>query len=140
MEQPKEYQFDRVFNMNTSQQEIYDEVAKPMISTFMSGKNVTFLSWGAPPKSGKTFTMFGSEAVNPASIIDWQEEKENDGVLPRFVRGVFDAIVESDESLEFTIKVSVYEVWSGSGIICDLLNETHVQQQGSEGKSLFYMF
>lgn len=120
--------------MNTAQGEVFEEAARPMISTFMSGRNVTFLSWGAPPKSGKTFTILGSEAVNAGSVIDWQEEKDTDGILPRFVRGIFDAIVESPETLSFTIKVSVYEVWSGSGIICDLLNDSHVQQQHSEGR------
>ena len=120
--------------MNTAQSEIYEESAHPMIAQFMSGKNITFLGWGAPQKSGKTFTILGGEAVNTGAVIDWQEERDTDGILPRFVRGIFDAIVESDESLEFTIKVSVYEVWSGSGIICDLLNETHIQQQNSEGK------
>jgi len=41
-----EFTFDRVFNMKTSQKEIYDVAAKPIIDSVLEGFNGTIFAYG----------------------------------------------------------------------------------------------
>ena len=56
--------------------------------------------------------------------------------MPRFIRESFDKILQAEESLEFTICLSVYEVMNGTGVIIDLLNETMASQKRDEQEGL----
>jgi kinesin family protein 5 len=66
----------------------------------MEGFNGTVLAYGQTG-SGKTHTMLGP-------TMDDEEER---GIIPRMVNQVFDLIGESDESIEFSVKVSMIEIY-----------------------------
>lgn len=53
------YKFKHVFEQDVQQKEIFDRVAKPLVSDVLSGKNGLLFAYGVTG-SGKTFTMQGS--------------------------------------------------------------------------------
>ena len=60
--------------------------------------------------SGKTFTMMGSDISDDI----------NKGMTPRLVERIFQKIIDSPPTLEFTVKVSFLEIYMEK--IRDLLN------------------
>jgi kinesin family protein 5 len=52
----KVFQFDRVFDPSSSQQQVYNEAAKPIVEDILSGYNGTVFAFGQT-SSGKTHTM-----------------------------------------------------------------------------------
>ncbi|CAI2377981.1 unnamed protein product [Moneuplotes crassus] len=116
------FTFDRVFDTDTSQREVYESAAKPIIDGVLQGFNGTIFAYGQTG-SGKTFTMQGP------NIEDLQEQ----GIVPRMVRTVFSRIDNMSENVEFSIKVSMAEIYMEK--IRDLLDETKVDlkvKQSSE--------
>jgi Cdc6-like AAA superfamily ATPase len=65
------YSFDWIFDEETSQEEIYNRIARRHIDDFLLGKNSTIFVYGQTG-SGKTYTMFGN-----------MKEKKNYGIIPR---------------------------------------------------------
>jgi hypothetical protein len=53
------YSFDSIFGKFSSQNEVYERVAKRHIEDFFKGKNSTIFAYGQTG-SGKTHTMFGN--------------------------------------------------------------------------------
>lgn len=72
----EEYKFDRAFDTNSTQAEIYTELV-PLICSFMDGFNVSFLTYGGE-SSGKTYTLLGGPDGTP----------ESQGVVYRALRTV----------------------------------------------------
>lgn len=67
----------------------------------MRGYNATIFAYGQT-SSGKTFTMEGK---------DLHDEKYK-GIIPRVMDELFDMIDESDENIEFQIRVSMLEIYN----------------------------
>lgn len=111
-----EFTFDRVFDTNASQVEVYNTAAKPIIESVMDGFNGTVFAYGQTG-SGKTFTMQGPDI----------EDLEMQGIVPRMVRTVFNRIDNSSENIEFTVKVSMMEIYMEK--IRDLLDPTKSNMQ-----------
>jgi hypothetical protein len=105
------FTFDKVFGMEASQKEIYDAVAKPTVLSVFQGFNGTVFAYGQTA-SGKTHTMEGVLA-----------SAEEQGVIPRIVAAIFDGIFAADDSIEFVIRVSMFEIYNE--VIKDLLNPDH---------------
>jgi kinesin family protein 5 len=104
------FAFDRIFDMNSAQQSVYDAAARPIIDSVLEGFNGTIFAYGQT-SSGKTHTMQG--------ILDSQEEE---GIIPRMIRNVFSHIMNSSEDIEFTVKVSMIEIYMEK--IRDLIDVT----------------
>ena len=117
-----EFTFDRVFDINSSQIEVYNHAAKPIIESVMDGFNGTVFAYGQTG-SGKTFTMQGPDI----------EDLEMQGIVPRMVRTVFNKIDNSSENIEFTVKVSMMEIYMEK--IRDLLDPTKSNMQIKVDKS-----
>ena len=111
-----EFTFDRVFDVKTSQIDVYNSAAKPIIESVMDGFNGTVFAYGQTG-SGKTFTMQGPNL----------EDLEMQGIVPRMVRTVFNRIDNSSENIEFTVKVSMMEIYMEK--IRDLLDPTKSNMQ-----------
>lgn len=111
-----EFTFDRVFDTNTAQIDVYNHAAKPIIESVMEGFNGTVFAYGQTG-SGKTFTMQGPDI----------EDLEMQGIVPRMVRTVFNRIDNSSENIEFTVKVSMMEIYMEK--IRDLLDPTKSNMQ-----------
>ncbi|EFC50349.1 predicted protein [Naegleria gruberi] len=78
-------------------------------AAFHKGHNCTLFALGAH-QSGKTYTLFG----NVAKSANWATELENqkfDGIAPRFIRAVFDFIMnQSPENIEFSVSLNAFEI------------------------------
>jgi|JI6StandDraft_1071083.scaffolds.fasta_scaffold03897_6 chromosomal replication initiation ATPase DnaA len=57
-EERKVFSFDQLFDMTTSQEKIFDKVAKDVIDSALQGYNGTIFAYGQTG-SGKTYTMTG---------------------------------------------------------------------------------
>jgi kinesin family member 5 len=115
------FTFDRVFDMNTTQREVYEKSAKPIIEGVLMGFNGTVFAYGQTG-SGKTHTMQGPDVEN----------LELQGIVPRMVRTVFNRIENLSQNVEFTVKVSMAEIYMEH--IKDLLDTTKVNLQVKEDR------
>lgn len=104
------YKFDRVFNEKTQQETVYKHAAQPIVKDVLTGFNGTIFAYGQTA-SGKTHTMEG--VLHDPSMS---------GIIPRIVDDIFNHIYAMDESIEFHIKVSYFEVYLDK--IRDLLDIT----------------
>ncbi|EGR34442.1 kinesin heavy chain, putative [Ichthyophthirius multifiliis] len=94
------FNFDRVFNTECTQLEIYNFAAEPVVKSVLEGFNGTVFAYGQT-SSGKTFTMLGSNI----------DDNQYQGIIPRMVNTVFNQITDSPEFIEFRIKVSIVEIY-----------------------------
>merc|ERR1712227_103998 len=106
----KTYSFDRVFNEKTTQEMVYKSAALPIVKDVLNGFNGTMFAYGQT-SSGKTHTMEG--------VLHDQKMM---GIIPRIVDDIFQHIYGMDESIEFHIKVSYFEIYLDK--IRDLLDVT----------------
>jgi hypothetical protein len=74
--QKGEYIFDRVFEGTSTQQEVFDMVAKPLAQAVLDGTNSTIFAYGQTG-TGKTFTMEGP---------DGHSNERSQGVMYRWRR------------------------------------------------------
>ena len=95
------FTLDKIFDMSTTQQEVYNYAAAPIIESVIEGFNGTIFAYGQT-SSGKTHTMEGEVGESISA---------NSGIIPRMVKHVFSAIENSDENIEFRIKVSLVELY-----------------------------
>ncbi|KAJ8252294.1 hypothetical protein COCON_G00216060 [Conger conger] len=72
-----QYTFKKVFGLKTSQIELFEDVAKPLVDDLLHGKNGLLFTYGVTG-SGKTFTMTGSAGQG--------------GLLPRSLDMLFNSI------------------------------------------------
>ena len=84
---------------------------KPVILGVLDGFNGTIFAYGQT-SSGKTHTMQGPDI----------EDLEMQGIIPRMVRTVFARIETAGEHIEFTVKISMIEIYKEK--IRDLLDPT----------------
>lgn len=94
------YTFDRVFDVDSTQQEIYQYSISQAVEDFLNGYNGTILAYGQTG-SGKSYTMMGP------SIND----KEQHGIIPRICNDIFDKINNSSSDIEYTVGVSYMEIY-----------------------------
>lgn len=107
---PMSFTLDRLFDMNSNQKDIFDEVAKSAIEDVLRGINSTIFTYGQSG-SGKTYTMYGNNIYND----------ELKGIIPRTVNQTFAYIEdESNSEIKFEIKFSVLEIYKEN--LHDLLN------------------
>jgi kinesin family protein 5 len=87
----------------------------------LEGFNGTVLAYGQT-SSGKTYTMQGPD------ILDAQQQ----GIIPRMVKTVFEKIDGASEDIEFTVKISMIEIYMEK--IKDLLDPTKTNLKVHEDK------
>lgn len=119
--QGKVYLFDKVFKPNASQEKVYNEAAKSIVTDVLAGYNGTIFAYGQT-SSGKTHTM---EGVIGDSV--------KQGIIPRIVNDIFNHIYAMEVNLEFHIKVSYYEIYMDK--IRDLLDVSKVNLSVHEDKN-----
>uniref|UniRef100_A0A3B1K6B9 Kinesin motor domain-containing protein n=1 Tax=Astyanax mexicanus TaxID=7994 RepID=A0A3B1K6B9_ASTMX len=86
---PREFQFDRIFTAERTQDEVFQESSR-LIQSAMDGFNVCIFAYGQTG-SGKTFTMVGDR------------EHKNPGIIPRTFTTVFEIIQENESKFEFKV-------------------------------------
>lgn len=98
--EPLKFNFDHVFNPDSTQSSVYDISAQPIVESVMQGFNGTVFAYGQT-SSGKTFTMTGPSLCDPDTM----------GIIPRMVETVFEDIILANEHLEFQVKVAYCEIY-----------------------------
>ncbi|KAK4700548.1 kinesin family member 5, partial [Phenoliferia sp. Uapishka_3] len=94
------FTFDRAFQMNTKQEEVYTYGISSIVDDVMNGYNGTVFAYGQTG-SGKSHTMMGPN-------IDDSEMK---GIIPRITEQIFSSIMTSPANLEYLVKVSYMEIY-----------------------------
>ena len=103
------FKFDKIFDCPTSQEQIFNEVAKDVIDSAIDGYNGTIFAYGQTG-SGKTYTITGG--VESISMR---------GIIPRALSYIFE---ETKKRTLFTWKIyiSYLEIYNNDGY--DLLSDT----------------
>ncbi|KAG9393558.1 Kinesin motor domain [Carpediemonas membranifera] len=96
----KMFTFDRVFNASSTQADVFETAAAPVVDEVFKGYNGTIFAYGQT-SAGKTHTMQGPDL----------DDFHNRGLIPRIIDSVFTHLEEADASLEFSIKVSYVEIY-----------------------------
>lgn len=125
----KQYAFDYVFEVGSSQQSVYNHTSKFLLHGVLDGYNATVFAYGNTG-AGKTHTMIGS-TVDP-------------GIMVRIMNDLFHYCHKSGHSHRVTFKVTVsfLEVYNEN--IKDLLSETEeyldLREDPIAGKSYSFTF
>ena len=120
-----EYCIDSV----TSNFSIFDNLVKPIVSSFFEGINDTVITYG-PTGSGKTYTMLGNEETRKklrevsidslSKFPDKTPANHEPGILLYALKHIFKSL-ETESDKRSTLKVSYIEIYNDS--IYDLLQE-----------------
>ena len=116
--------FDRVYNENFTNQQIYNEMLKPMVMAAFNKTKITCFAYGQTG-SGKTYTMLGNN------------NNQNDNKPQIFGLYLLSAIdiynnLNKSEYNNFGIWISFYEIYCNK--LFDLLNNKAVLQAREDGK------
>lgn len=103
----KTFAYDSVYDTESTQQELYDESAFPLVESALQGYNSTIFAYGQTG-CGKTFTMLGIP-----------NDLELRGIIPNSFAHIFGCISEAKNKL-FLVKCSYIEIYNEE--IRDLLN------------------
>ncbi|KAL0268508.1 UNVERIFIED_CONTAM: hypothetical protein PYX00_010425 [Menopon gallinae] len=117
----KVYLFDKVFKPNATQDKVYGDAAKSIVTDVLAGYNGTIFAYGQT-SSGKTHTMEG--------VLG---DPTKQGIIPRIVNDIFNHIYAMEENLEFHIKISYFEIYMDK--IRDLLDVSKVNLSVHEDKN-----
>ena len=107
----KTFNFDSVFDGNSRQDEIFNKVAYPVVSSVIEGYNGTIFSYGQTG-TGKTFTMIGAGG-------------EFQGIIPKSAHYIFNHI-QNCTTHGFTVKVGFLQIYME--MLQDLLNPNAEKQ------------
>ncbi|EGD74443.1 hypothetical protein PTSG_12363 [Salpingoeca rosetta] len=119
-----QFTFDRVFDGDSSQDDVYEYAARPIVEDVLKGYNGTIFAYGQT-SSGKTHTMEGPSIDDPASR----------GIIPRIVENIFQYIDMAPETLEFTVRVSYFEIYMEriSDLLCDGNDNLQIHENRERG-------
>ncbi|CAG5866434.1 unnamed protein product [Menidia menidia] len=114
--EPRTFTYDHVADMDTSQDAVFNSVAKNIVESCINGYNGTIFAYGQTG-SGKTFTMLG-----PSELDNFTDELR--GVIPRSFEYLFflinQEVERSPKSKRFLCKCSFIEIYNEQ--IYDLLD------------------
>ncbi|KAE8743646.1 hypothetical protein FOCC_FOCC010790 [Frankliniella occidentalis] len=99
-EPPKVFTFDTVFDTDSTQLDVYNRVAAPIVNKTLAGYNGTILVYGQTG-TGKTYTMEGLHS-DPALR----------GIIPNSFIHIFSHIAQAKEDTKFLVRVSYYEIYN----------------------------
>lgn len=102
------YYFDKIFEQNSKQIEIYNNFGPVVVKDVLSGYNGTVFAYGQSG-SGKTYTMYGQDIY----------DDEIKGFIPRLISDIFDYADTADENINFLIKMSYLQIYKE--VIYDLI-------------------
>ena len=100
----KNFAFDSFFGQATSQERVYEEVAKGIVDRVLNGYNGTIFAYGQTG-TGKSHTMMGPSV-----------EGASRGIVPRALEQVFDTAAR-DGAHDYTVSVSYVQLY------CELLQD-----------------
>ncbi|XP_066591336.1 kinesin-like protein KIF3A [Prorops nasuta] len=99
-EPPKIFCFDAVFDTNSTQVDIYNETARPIVDKVLQGYNGTIFAYGQTG-TGKTYTMSGSKT-----------SPQLRGIIPNTFAHIFGHIAKADENQKFLVRATYLEIYN----------------------------
>ncbi|KAL8689291.1 MAG: hypothetical protein Q9224_004671, partial [Gallowayella concinna] len=99
-ETPGAFTFDRVFDTQSRQADVFDFSIRSTVDDILNGYNGTVFAYGQTG-AGKSYTMMGAD-------IDDEEQR---GIRPRIVEEMFASILRSSGNIEYTVRVSYMEIY-----------------------------
>eukprot|EP00051_Salpingoeca_urceolata_P027813 m.483392 g.483392 ORF g.483392 m.483392 type:complete len:966 (-) comp22924_c0_seq1:281-3178(-) len=117
------FTFDKVFDETSTQEDVYDYAAKPIVEDLLKGYNGTIFAYGQT-SSGKTHTMEGPDISGPQR-----------GMIPRIVFNVFQYIEVAPESFDFSVRVSYFEIYNEKirDLLCDGNDNLQIHESRDRG-------
>ncbi|KKZ61847.1 kinesin heavy chain [[Emmonsia] crescens] len=94
------FTFDRVFGMDSQQQDVFDFSIRSTVDDILNGYNGTVFAYGQTG-AGKSYTMMGSDI----------DDEVGKGIIPRIVEQMFASILASPGNIEYTVRVSYMEIY-----------------------------
>ncbi|XP_014206382.1 kinesin-like protein KIF3A [Copidosoma floridanum] len=113
-EPPKNFSFDAVFDCTSTQVDIYNEIARPVIDKVLRGYNGTIFAYGQTG-TGKTYTMIGSN-----------NSPRSRGIIPNSFAHIFGFIAKAKDNQKFLVRATYLEIYNEE--IRDLLNKDQNQK------------
>ncbi|KAH3745326.1 kinesin heavy chain [Pelomyxa schiedti] len=107
---PAEFSFDHVFQVGTTQLEVFDITAKRCLQSAVDGYNSTVFAYGQTG-AGKSWTMFGDRS-----------KEDTKGVIPRACDFLFD-VLQDNKAIKNSVCCSFLEIYREK--IRDLMCPTH---------------
>lgn len=96
----KTFTFDAVFSPDSTQADVYNEVARPIVENVLQGYNGTIFAYGQTG-TGKTFTMEGVYNV-----------PELKGIIPNSFAQIFSHIAKAEGDQRFLVRCSYLEIYN----------------------------
>ena len=109
----KTFTFDTVFAPDSTQMDVYNRVARPIVENVLEGYNGTIFAYGQTG-TGKTFTMEGDRS-----------RPEMKGIIPNSFAHIFGHIAKAEEDIKFLVRVSYLEIYNEK--VRDLLAKDQTQ-------------
>ncbi|XP_050303688.1 kinesin-like protein klp-20 [Anthonomus grandis grandis] len=108
--EPKTFSFSKIFDEKSTQLDVYQTVASPLVNQALNGYNGTILAYGQSG-TGKTFTILG-------------DNKSTDlrGIVPNVFSHILSQIALSDSSTSYLLTVTFLEIYNEE--VRDLLSYT----------------
>ncbi|CEG40728.1 kinesin-like protein kif15 [Plasmopara halstedii] len=119
----KTFTFDRVFDEDASQNDVFEVVGAPITRACLKGYNGTIFAYGQTG-SGKTFTMQGPDDVIDTEAQNFTPEQlALRGLVPRVFDYLFDNVVAADsrKNVQHTFACSFLEIYNER--VYDLLDQ-----------------
>ncbi|XP_010780083.1 kinesin-like protein KIF6 [Notothenia coriiceps] len=104
------FRFLKVFDQAVEQEEVFENIAKPVADSVLAGYNGTIFAYGQTG-SGKTFTITGGA-----------EHYSDRGIIPRTLSYLYERFSQ-DSSMVYTTHISYLEIYNEMGY--DLLDSRH---------------
>ncbi|PNJ27225.1 kinesin-like protein KIF17 isoform X6 [Pongo abelii] len=98
-EPPKQFTFDGAYHVDHVTEQIYNEIAYPLVEGVTEGYNGTIFAYGQTG-SGKSFTMQGL-----------RDPPSQRGIIPRAFEHVFES-VQCAENTKFLVRASYLEIYN----------------------------
>ncbi|KAJ8259643.1 hypothetical protein GJAV_G00171800 [Gymnothorax javanicus] len=98
-EPPKQFTFDGAYSTHQSTEQMYNEIAYPLVEGVTEGYNGTIFAYGQTG-SGKSFTMQG--------VADPPAQR---GIIPRAFEHIFESI-QCAEDTKFLVRASYLEIYN----------------------------
>ena len=125
---PHPYTFDHIFDMDSTQDDVYQIAAVPAVESLMSGYNSTIFAYGQTG-TGKTYTMEG---------FSYKHSSPKKGLIPRAIENIFKYIENNSNSdTTFIIRVTYLQIYNES--IDDILKseKKHLSIRESHKKGIY---
>ena len=123
------FTFDAVYDEKSTNQEIYNEIVKPMIKSAFQRTKITCFAYGQTG-SGKTYTMLGN------NYIEKDKESKVPGLYLLSSIDIFNYL-SMEKYSNLTVYVSLYEIYCNK--LFDLLHNKNLLQIREDGKGNIFI-